>query len=181
MPAHAWSLPYPMISSLVPRRGYALGFAICLALLGFALYLQHYEQQEPCPLCILQRVAFMVLAAVFLAAALHGPGKKGSAIYSGVLVLVAGIGAAIAGRHVWLQHMPRNQVPECGPGLEYMLERLPLNVALEKILKGSGQCAETGWSFLGGSIAEWSLLWFIALGALSVWIALIAARRAPRR
>jgi disulfide bond formation protein DsbB len=170
-------MPGAMISSLVPRRGYALGFVICLALLGFALYLQHYEQQEPCPLCILQRVAFIALAAIFLGAALHGPGRAGSAVYSGALLLVAGIGAAIAGRHVWLQHMPRSQVPECGPGLEYMLERLPLSQALDKILKGSGQCAETGWTFLGGSIAEWSLFWFIALGALSVWIALLAARR----
>lgn len=169
-----------MISSLVPRRGYALGFVICFALLAFALYLQHYEQQEPCPLCILQRVAFSALAAIFLAAALHGPGKAGSAVYSGVLFAVAGIGAAIAGRHVWLQHMPRNQVPECGPGLEYMLEKFPLSQALDKVLRGSGQCAETGWTFLGGSIAEWSLLWFIALAAWSVWIAVIAARRAPR-
>jgi disulfide bond formation protein DsbB len=168
-----------MISSLTARRGYALGFVVCLALLGFALYLQHYEQQEPCPLCILQRIAFIALAVIFLIAALHGPGKTGSAVYGGVLLLVAAIGAAIAGRHVWLQHMPSHQVPECGPGLEYMLQRLPLSQALDKILKGSGQCAETGWTFLGASIAEWSLLWFVALGVWSVWIALIAARRAP--
>lgn len=168
-----------MIFSLVPRRGYALGFLICLALLGFALYLQHYEQQDPCPLCILQRIVFVALAVIFLAAALHGPGKTGSAVYSSVLFLVAGMGAAIAGRHVWLQHMPRHQVPECGPGLEYMLKKFPLSQALDKILKGSGECAETGWTFLGGSIAEWSLLWFIALGALAAWIALVAARRSP--
>src|SRR5512134_1936354 len=105
-----------MLSRLMTSRtAYALGFLTCLALLGFALYLQHYEQQDPCPLCILQRIAFLALAAVFLVAAVHGPAKTGSMIYSGVLFVVAGVGAAIAARHVWLQHLPPQQVPECGP------------------------------------------------------------------
>jgi disulfide bond formation protein DsbB len=167
-----------LFKSMTPRTGYALGFLICLALLGFALYLQHYEQQDPCPLCILQRIAFLALAAVFLVAALHGPGKAGSAIYSGMLFIVAGVGAAIAARHVWLQHLPRQQVPECGPGLEYMLQKLPLSQALGKIFKGSGECAEVGWTFLGLSIAEWSLAWFALFGAFAVWLAFMAMRLA---
>jgi disulfide bond formation protein DsbB len=166
-----------MMFQLTSRRGYALGLLICLGLLGFALYLQYYEQQDPCPLCILQRIVFIVLAVVFLVAALHGPGKVGSAIYSSALFLVAGVGAAIAARQVWLQHLPPRQVPECGPGLEYMLKKLPLGQALEKILKGSGECAEVGWKFLGLSIAEWSLLWFIVLGVSAVLIAVYVARR----
>lgn len=166
-----------MFSKLTPRLGYGMGFLICVALFAFALYLQYYEQQEPCPLCILQRIAFIALAAVFLVATLHGPGRIGSIIYSGMLFVVAGIGAAIASRHVWLQHLPKNQVPECGPGVEYMLRKFSLGQTLEKILAGSGECAEVGWTFLGLSIAGWSLLWFVLLGVFAVFLAMLSIRR----
>ncbi|MGH8623089.1 MAG: disulfide bond formation protein B [Burkholderiales bacterium] len=165
---------------LMPRLGYALGFLACAALLGFAYYLQYYEYQDPCPLCILQRIAFMALAAIFLVAAAHGPGRTGAIVYSGLLVVAASIGAAIAARHVWLQNLPRNQVPECGPGLEYMLKKFPLTQALEKILSGSGECAEVGWTFLGLSIAGWSLVWFVLFGVFAMVLAL-AGMRAGRR
>ena len=160
----------------MPRLGYVLGFVVCAGLLGFALYLQYYEYEDPCPLCILQRIAFMALAAIFLVAALHGPGRTGTIVYCGMLLLVTGIGAAIAARHVWLQHLPRNQIPECGPGLEYMLRKFPLTQALEKILAGSGECAEVGWKFLGLSIAGWSLAWFVLLGAIAVYLTLLGMR-----
>jgi disulfide bond formation protein DsbB len=150
---------------------------VCAALLGFALYLQYYEFQDPCPLCILQRVAFIALGAVFLVAAMHGPRRTGSIVYSGLLFGIAGIGAAVAARHVWLQHLPPRQVPECGPGLEYLLRKLPPGQAFEKILKGSGECAEVGWRFLGLSIAEWSLFWFIVLGVSAALVAVCVARR----
>lgn len=162
----------------MPRLGYAAGFLLCAGLIGFALYLQYFEYQDPCPLCILQRVAFMVLTVVFLVAALHGPGRIGAIVYGGLLFMVASIGAAIAARHVWLQHLPRNQVPECGPGLEFMLKKYPLTQALEKVLSGSGECAETGWTFLSLTIAGWSLAWFVLLGVFSVFLALLAMRRA---
>lgn len=163
---------------LTPRVGYVLGFAACAGLIGFALYLQHYQYQNPCPLCILQRITYMVLAALFLVAALHGPGRAGAVVH-GVLQCAAALtGAAIAARHVWLQHLPRDQVPECGPGLAYLLDRFPLMRALEKILTGSGECAETGWTFLGLSIAGWSLLCFMAIGAFAI---LLAARGARAR
>lgn len=158
------------------RLLYAAGALICGALLAYALYLQHYEYQNPCPLCILQRIAFIALMAVFLVAALHGPRRAGAWAYSGVLMLIAGVGAAIAGRHVWLQHLPPDKVPECGPGLSYMLDKFPLTQALEKVFRGSGECAEAHWKLFGLSIAEWSLVSLIALGLL----ALYAATRAMR-
>lgn len=164
----------------MPRLGYALGFLACAGLLGFAYYLQYYEFQDPCPLCILQRIAFMALGAIFLVAALHGPGRTGAIVYGGMLVVVGAIGAAIAARHVWLQSLPRAQIPECGPGLEYMLKRFPLTQALEKILSGSGECAEVGWKFLGLSIAGWSLVWFLLFGALAMALAMLGMRRARR-
>jgi disulfide bond formation protein DsbB len=160
----------------MPRLGYALGFLACAGLIGFALYLQYYEYQDPCPLCILQRVAFMALGAIFLVAAVHGPARAGVIVYGGLLFVVAAAGAAIATRHVWLQHLPRHQAPECGPGLEYMLEKFPLSQAIGKILAGSGECAETGWAFLGLSIAGWSLAWLVLLAIFSVYLTVTGAR-----
>ncbi|MBI2223814.1 MAG: disulfide bond formation protein B [Betaproteobacteria bacterium] len=166
-----------MLSKLTPRLGYLAGLLICGALFAFALYLQYYEYQNPCPLCILQRIAFIAMMVVFLAGAIHGPRRTGAIIYSTLLVIIAAIGAGIATRHVWLQHLPKDQVPECGPGLEYMLNRFPLTQALEKVFRGSGECAEVGWTFLTLSIAEWSLAWFVLLGVLAVYIGAAARKR----
>jgi disulfide bond formation protein DsbB len=167
-----------MKKSIASRLGYLIGFLVCAGLLAFALYLQYVEHQEPCPLCILQRVAFIVLMIVFLIAALHGPGRVGGLIYGVVLFVVAAIGAAVATRHVWLQHLPKDLVPQCGPGLEYMLKRFSLSRALGKVLAGSGECAETGWTFLGVSTPGWGLVWFLFLAALAVYLARSAMRRA---
>jgi len=161
---------------LTPRLGYLAGFLICGGLILYALYLQYYEYQDPCPLCLLQRVVYIALMVVFLLGALHGPRRTGAVVYSTLLVLVSVIGAGIAGRHVWLQHLPKDKVPECGPGLGYILDRFPLVNALEKIFRGSGECAEAGWRLMGLSIAEWSLVWFVLLGAYAVFVA-AAARK----
>jgi disulfide bond formation protein DsbB len=163
----------------MPRLGYAAGFLICAGLLGYALYLQHYEYQNPCPLCILQRVAYITLMAVFLVATVHGPGRIGARIYGGLLLLTAVLGAAVATRHVWLQNLPKDRVPECGPGLEYMLNRFPLTQALEKILAGSGECAEAAWKLMGLTIAGWSLVWLVLLGAYAVYLTWPHLKRRP--
>jgi protein dithiol:quinone oxidoreductase len=163
---------------MTARQGNFIGFAVCAGLLAFAYYLQYFEYQDPCPLCLLQRGVYYVMAAVFLAAALHGPGAVGASLYSGLIVASAGFGAVIAGRQVWLQHLPADQVPACGPGLDYILERFPLGEALQRVFAGSGECAESGWSFLGLTIAGWSLVWFVLLGLFAVANAVIAFKRA---
>lgn len=150
------------------RLVYLLGFIACAALLAFGYYLEFGQGLEPCPLCIIQRVVFLGLALVCLAATLHGPRRVAVRIYSGLLMVLALGGSAVAGRQVWLQHLPADQVPACGPGLEYMLEVYPLAEALQMALKGSGDCAEVDWTFLGLSIAEWSLGWFILFAAVAV-------------
>src|SRR5262245_66173514 len=150
------------------RLGYLAGFVVCAGLIAFALYLQYVKGEDPCPLCMVQRVAFMTLGAIFLVAALHGPGRTAAAIYGVALFIVAAAGAAVAGRQVWLQSLPKHMVPECGPGLDYILERFPLGKALDLILRGSGECAEKGWTFFGLTIAGWSLAWLIALGLLAI-------------
>jgi disulfide bond formation protein DsbB len=130
-------------------------------MMGTALaYFQYYLQLQPCPLCIMQRVVVMCIAAVLLVAAIHNPVGWGIRVYAVLVTLVAAIGAAIAGRHVWLQNLPLDQVPECGPGLDYILEVFPLNEALRLVLHGSGECAEVLWRFLGLSIPGWTLVAF---------------------
>ena len=158
--------------TLTPRCGFAAGFAFCAGLLGFAYYLQYVELQNPCPLCMVQRVAFYALASVFLLAALHGPARRGALAYGVTAFIVAALGAAVAARHVWLQGLPADQVPACGPGLEYMLNKFPLADVLTKVLAGSGECAEAGWKFLGLTIAGWSLLWLVLLGLFALYLGL---------
>lgn len=153
----------------ITRTGLALGAAACAILLGYGFYLQYFDGQDPCPLCLVQRGFYFGLLFVFLAAAIHGPRRVGGIIY-GFLALVFAIGGgAVAGRQVWLQHLPPDQVPKCGPDLYYMLDHFTLGKVISNLLKGSGQCAEVTWRFLGLSIAEWSLACFVGFALLALW------------
>jgi disulfide bond formation protein DsbB len=157
---------------LPPRRpAYFLGFLVCAGLMGWALWLQYGLGLEPCPLCALQRVAVIAIGIVFLIAALHNPGRAGAMVYAIITLLVGGIGLAIAGRHVWIQSLPKGEVPACGMGLNYMLETLPLTEVLTKVFKGSGECAETAWTFLGLAIPSWTFVFFVALIAAAFALA----------
>jgi disulfide bond formation protein DsbB len=150
------------------RLGHFLGFVVCAGLLAYAYYLQYVEGIEPCPLCIIQRVAVAGMGLVFLIAAFHNPGRIGSTLYAVLLTLIGGAGAAVAARQVWLQSLPKDQVPACGMSLNYMLETLPFTETLKRVLEGSGECAEKGWVFLHLSIAGWTLVFFIAMIAASL-------------
>ena len=142
------------------RTIFLTGAAICLALIGAALYFQYVMGLDPCPLCILQRICVIALGVVWLGAGLHNSGSVGVRVYGAMTVAIAAIGAGVAGRQVWLQHLPADQVPACGPGLEYILETFPMREALGIILRGSGDCAEVNWTFLGLSMAGWMLVVF---------------------
>ena len=159
-----------------PRVAYGLGAAICIGLLGFAYFLQYVKGIQPCPLCMVQRFFFYLLMAVFIVAAIHGPRGWGRYVYSGLIGVFALGGAATATRHVWLQHLPPDKVPQCGPDLFFMLENFPLARTWEKLFYGTGECAAVDWTFLGLSIAGWTLIWFIALALYAVWLAV----RRPR-
>jgi protein dithiol:quinone oxidoreductase len=141
------------------------GLAIVAALMGYALYSEHVLGLEPCPLCIFQRMAMIALGAVFLVGALHAPAGAAARIYSVLGVLAAATGVGIAGRHVWLQSLPPDAVPACGPGLEYMMDVFPFMEMLSMVFTGSGECAEVDWTFLGLSMPGWVLVWFVLLGA----------------
>ncbi len=155
------------------RMIFIAGFLGSAALLAIALYMQHGMGLEPCPLCILQRFAVIGIGAVLLVAALHNPVGWKSRVYAGLAALFALFGLVTAGRNVWLQHLPADKVPDCGPGLSYMLEVFPLNRVLEMVFKGSGECAEVQWTFLGLSIPEWMLMVFAVYFFAGFYLALI--------
>lgn len=155
---------------LLPRRraAFFLGFLICAALMGWAFWLQYGEGLDPCPLCMLQRVAIVAIGLIFLVGTFHEPGRIGAWIYAFLLLIVAVLGAALATRQVWLQSLPADQVPACGMGLSYMLETMPFFDAIRRVLEGSGECAEKAWVFLGLSIAGWTLAFFVAIAFVGI-------------
>ena len=159
------------------RRLNGLGFAACAGLMAYALYAQHGLGLEPCPLCILQRIAVIAMGAVFAVAAWHNPGRGARMLYAGLLGLAGAAGLGVAGRHVWLQNLPPDRVPACGPGLDFMLGSFPLAEVLSMVLSGSGECAEISWSFLGLSMPAWVFVCLSALTAFGIWTNL---RRGPR-
>jgi disulfide bond formation protein DsbB len=158
-----------MLTTLNPRLVF-LGIAAVAAIsMAFAYYLEHQLELAPCPLCMTQR-AFVVLTGVIaLLAALHNPAGWGRRLYGGLCALAAVTGGAVAARHVWLQHLPEDEVPACGPSLEYMLETLPFSETLSLVMMGDGNCAETVWTLFGFSIPEQTLALFAVLLAVSVW------------
>ncbi len=146
-----------------PRVWYTLVVLAVAALLGYAYYVQYQLLLEPCPLCILQRVAFFVMACVALVGLIHNPGMKGRWVYGGLVILAGIIGSLIAGRHLWLQSLPPDRVPECGPGLSYMLENFPLAEVWQTVLHGSGSCATVDWQFVGLSMPAWTLICYLLM------------------
>ncbi|MBT8097790.1 MAG: disulfide bond formation protein B, partial [Woeseia sp.] len=134
------------------------GFLACAGMMGFALYAQYVLLLDPCPLCVFQRVATILLGLVFLMAALHNPGKLGARIYAILILLTAGDGVAIASRHVYLQNLPADKVPACGPGFEYIMQNFALFDALDLIFQGSGECAEVAWRLFGLSMPTWVII-----------------------
>lgn len=160
-----------LIDKFSPRLIFAAIFLACLGLMGFGLVLQHVQHLEPCPMCIMQRLAFIACGLIALVAALHNPRDLGRRVYALLLAAAALTGASIAARQSWLQHFPP-KIVDCGPDLEFMLDSFPLFQALPLIFRGTGDCSKVQWSFLGLSIAEWSLLWFAAFVLIGVYLLL---------
>src|SRR5437899_4602762 len=132
-----------MIRLLLSRRfGNLVGFLVCAGLLAFGYYLQFVIGLEPCPLCIVPRILLLAGGVAFLAATLHRPaGRLGAGLYGGVVAFTAPIGVAVAGRHVWLQHLPPEKRPACGPALDYLLSAFGPGEGLSRVLRAAAQCA----------------------------------------
>lgn len=145
-------------------------FLLTIASMAFALYyLQHVLALEPCPLCITQRAFVILTGLLALIAALHNPQGWGRRLYALLCTLAALGGAAVAGRHVWLQQLPEDLAPACGPSLEYMLDTLPLSETFALVMMGDGNCADTVWTLLGFSIPQQTLVLFLLLAGLSLY------------
>jgi disulfide bond formation protein DsbB len=157
-----------------------LGFLGCVGGLAFALYLQHFKGFEPCPMCIFQRVAMAAAGVFFLLGAIHGPKGGGRWVYASLAGLGAIGGALIAARHVWLQNLPADQVPACGPTLDYLLGMLPVMEVVQMVLKGDGNCAKIDAQWLGLSLPTWTLVAFIAL-ILWALLTVVLPKMAQRR
>ena len=146
-----------------------IGFFFCALLMSYALFAQYFLGLEPCPLCVFQRISVIALGVIFLIAALYNPGRISALIYSTLIFLISGIGIGIAGRHIWLQNLPAEKVPACGPGLDFMLNSLPFSQVLRIVLSGSGECAIVDWSFLGLSMPFWVALSLSLLLVFGCW------------
>jgi protein dithiol:quinone oxidoreductase len=164
-----------MLSLPSPRLIFLLMAITITGLFCYALYTQYVDGLDPCPLCMTQRFFYVLTAAIALLAALH---NRRIALYGALTALSALGGAGVAARQVWLQHLPADQVPACGPSLEYMMQTLPFGELLMRMFKGDGNCALVDWRLLGLSMAEWSLLWFLLLAAVGIWQAFRSQPRA---
>lgn len=156
------------------RVSFFAGFLVCVGLLGFALFAEKYWHLFPCPLCIFQRIGFIVMAVFFLLGALHAPRGGARWIYTGGTLLGALFGIAVAGRHLWIQSLPADQIPSCGPPLDYMFSAFPFARVLQLVFTGSGECAKVE-PILGLPMPAWTLLWFVVLAMLAV----VVTRRRP--
>jgi len=156
------------------------GFAICAALIAYALYSQLYLGLEPCPLCIFQRIGIALLGVVFLAAALHHPRGWGRYLYALAIALTALATLLVAARHMYVQSLPPGTLPSCGAPLSVLLKFTPLWEVVRKVLTGSGECSEVNWRLLGLTMPAWVLLWALALGSVGVIANLRGPAPAPR-
>jgi disulfide bond formation protein DsbB len=149
-----------------PRRVFVVVSALCVALLAFGIWLQQVKGLEPCPMCIVQRYA-LVLVAIIAALAAFARNKRLHLCGAGLLVITAGFGAFVAARQSWLQWYPP-EVVSCGRDFYGMIETFPLKRALPMIFKGSGDCSKVDWTFLGGSIANWSFVYFVGIALVTL-------------
>lgn len=145
-------------------------FVACTVIILIALYMEHVMMLQPCGLCITQRIFVILCGLVCLASAIHKPSRAGERNYALLAASMCVAGAYFAGRQIWLQHLPEDQVPACGPGLSYIMDNFPLMDTLSFLLRGDGNCAEVSWRFLGiFSIAELAMMGFVALFSICLF------------
>lgn len=165
-----------MLNNLfVTRLAYLIGFVVSFGLVALALIIQTRYHLEPCPLCISQRIIFMVVGVLFLAAAIQNSSKVFFVKAYALLQMAAALGGAgVAIRHWWLQVHKDQMLVDCGVGFDYMFENFPLQKALTLVFKGTGDCATIDWTFLGFTIPQLALMSFVSL---VVYAALVAKAR----
>lgn len=159
-----------------PRYCYLAIWLGCSALIAIALFMQYQMELIPCALCMTQRVFIIAIGIVALAAWIHQPSGKTAYAYPAVGIILAIIGGAFSSRHIWLQNLPEDLVPACGPSLSYLMETVPFMEAISVLLQGDGNCAKTSWSLLGLTIPGWTLVAFIGLCLMNIFILIRSAK-----
>ena len=160
------------IRQLSARQIYLIIFLAVGGLIGYAAYSIKILGLEPCPLCITQQFFYSIVGITAFIAFNHNPVEIISRFYAGIIFLASAAGIWVAGRQVWLQSLPEDEVPRCGPPLEYIFEVFPFGDLLKALFIGDGNCAEITWQFLGLSMAGWSFIWFTLFLVLSILIVL---------
>jgi disulfide bond formation protein DsbB len=158
-----------MSMNLTLRQLYVTMLLFILVLIGAALILQYGFHWQPCSLCMLDRAILYAMAGLFVIAWIHNPNKIGGWIYATLGLLLSLAGMAVSARHLWLIQLPVDQVPSCTPGLDYLLETLPLKEALVTVLKGSGECSKQPGYFLKLSLPAWTMMAFVVLAMGNVF------------
>ena len=165
-----------MLKILTEFRCVCLAAAlVSAALIATAYYMQYVMYLDPCPLCMVQRILIFIIGILCLGAFVHNPGAVGQRIYGTGFLIFSLLGVAAAGRHVWLQNLPTDRIPECFPGLEFIFQSHPLIDAIKVVLSGTGECAETLWTFLGISIPGWTLIVFIGFCITAVFVIMLSS------
>lgn len=157
--------------NLTPRAINGLLALFSLVLIGIALYMQHVMGLTPCYLCITQRAFIIAIGLVALAGAIHSPGLSGRRVYAALTGVLAIAGGFFSSKQLWLQSLPADQVPACGPPVEYLFDAFSFSEALGMLFRGDGNCAEIQWTLFGLSIPGWTLLSFIAILLVALWLA----------
>ena len=151
------------ITNFSARQIHLIIFLIVGSLLGYAAYSMKILGLEPCTLCITQQFFYCLIGLSAFVSFLHNPGITASRVYSFSLSLFSLAGIWISGRQVWLQGLPEDEVPLCGPPLEYIIDVFHFADVINALFMGDGNCAEIPWEFLGLSMAGWSLVWFLII------------------
>lgn len=173
-----------MSQALTPpllRYGYLAGFLICAALLGAAYYFEIVMYLDPCPLCMVQRLATLLIGLSCLLAFVCSDFRWGSRIALALVTASAIFGYFVADHHIWIQHLPPEEVPACGPSFEYLIETLPLNELISIMLHGDGNCAEVNWMFWGMSMPEWTRIFFACFAIAGLISLIYSWSRGERR
>lgn len=152
-------------------------FIACVALLATAYVFEYMFYMDPCPLCIMQRIAVLLVGIAGLLGFLLARNQIARMASGIFMVLSALLGVGVAGRHVWIQSLPADQVPTCGPSLEYMVDTLPWAEVLTVMLRGNGNCADSHWAFLGLSMPQWVLVWFVGFAVVGVYLVIKKSKK----
>ena len=147
------------------RKVLTLILLFCIGLLATAYYMEYQMGLEPCPMCIVQRIAIALAGLAAFIGIIHNNFPK---LYFSLTAFFSLSGGASAIRHLYLQSLPPDQIPSCGPDLNYLIENAYFSDALVKLFVGDGNCAEVVWSLLGISIPGWVLICASAIFLVSL-------------